>query len=117
MHTQQRSVHAHHQQEAVAYACAELQSFSRALWYSAYYTITFAKQNDIVLVGDNTELPVLVCAYSAIDPNHIHFHTEPKSSIKGHRCYWDRLQVTQAFGKYINKHVLIAHAISCDTHI
>ena len=55
MHTQQRSVHAYHQQEAMAYAYAELQSFSRVLWYSLYYTITFAKQNYIVLVGDNTE--------------------------------------------------------------
>ena len=64
MHTQQWSVHAHHQQEAMAYAYAELQSFGRVLWYSVYmyYTIIFAKQNDIVLVGDNTELLVLLCA-------------------------------------------------------
>ena len=62
MHSQQRSVHAHHQQEAVAYAYAELQSFSRVLWYSVYYTITFPKQNDSVLVGDNTELLILLCA-------------------------------------------------------
>ena len=149
MHTQQRSVHAHHQQEAVAYAYAELQSFSRTLWYSIYCTITFAKQNDIVLVGDNTEILVLLCAYSDTDPNriyvvifcilHITFakqndivlvvdntellvllcawsdtdpnricvHTEPKSNIKGPRCYWDRLQVQQALGKYINKHMFI----------
>ena len=44
MHTQQRSVYAHHQQEAVAYAYAELQLFNRVLWYCLYYTITFAKQ-------------------------------------------------------------------------
>ena len=61
MHTQQRNVHAHHQQEAMAYTYAELQSFSRVLWYSVYYTITFAKQIDI-LAGDNTELLVLLCA-------------------------------------------------------
>ena len=61
MQTQQRSVRAHHQ-EAMAYAYAELQSFSRVLRYSVYYTITFAKQNDMVLVGDNTELLVLLCA-------------------------------------------------------
>ena len=62
MDTQQWSVHAHHQQEAMAYAYAELLSFGRVLWYSVYYTITFAKQNDIVLVGDNTELLILLCA-------------------------------------------------------
>ena len=62
MHTQQRSVHVHHQQDALTYAYAELQSFSRALWYAVYYTITFAKQNAIVLVRDNTELLVFLCA-------------------------------------------------------
>ena len=41
-----------------------------------------------------------------------------KSNIKLSRSYWDRLQVPQAFGKHINKHMLYVHAISsCDTHI
>ena len=56
MHTQQRSVQAHHQQEAMAYAYAELQSFSKVLCY----TITCVKH--IVQVGDNTEFLVLLCA-------------------------------------------------------
>ena len=117
MHTQQRSVHAHHQQEAVAYPHAELLPFSRMLWCSVYCIITFAKQQDIVFVGDDPDR-VHICALSDIGLKRIYFHTESKSNFKVPRSYWDRLQVQQAFGKHINKHMLYVHAISsCDTHI
>ena len=116
MHTQQRSVHAH-QQPAVTYPHAELQPFNRMLRCSVCCTVTFAKQWDIVLVGDDTD-PVRLCALSDIGLKWIHFHTEPKSNIKLSRSYWDRLQVPQAFDKHINKHMLYVHAIcSCDAHI
>ena len=91
MHTQQRSVHAHHQ-PAVTYPHAELQPFNRMLQCSVYCTITFAKPWDIVLVGDDTG-PVRLCALSDIGLNWIYFHTEPKSNIKLSRSYWVRLKV------------------------
>ena len=41
-------------------------------------TMTLAKQQDIVLVVDDTHLHVLLCAQADIDPNRIDFHNEPK---------------------------------------
>ena len=116
MHTQQRSVHAHHQQEAVAYPHAELQPFSRMLRCSVYCTITFEKTTRYCAYRrwhrDR------LCALSDIGLKWIYFQTEPKLNIKVPRFCWDRLQVQQAFGKHINKHTLYVHAISsCDTHI
>ena len=116
MHTQQRSVHVHHQQESVAYPHAELQTFSRMLRRSVHCTITFAKQQDNELVDDT--YPVRLYALSDIGLMRICFHIEPKLNIKVSRSYWDRLQVQQAFGKHINKHILYVHAIYfCETHI
>ena len=80
MHTQQRSVHAHHQQEAVAYPHAELLPFSRMLWCSVYCIITFAKQQDIVFVGDDPDR-VHICVLSDIGLKRIYFHTESKSNF------------------------------------
>ena len=68
------------------------------LQYSVYCTITFTEQQDIVIVGDDTDL-LCLCALSDIGFKRIFFHTELKLNIKVRRSYWDRLQVQQAFGK------------------
>ena len=45
--------------------------------------MTFAKQQDIVIAEDDTDILVPLCAQADIGPNWICFHLDPKSNIKG----------------------------------
>ena len=80
-------------------------------------TMTFAKQQYIVFVRDDTDLLKPFCDQDDFGPNQIYLHLEAKSNIKGPPSDWDILQVQQAFIKYIKIHMLYANVISTgDTH-
>ena len=70
---------------------------------------------DTVLVGDDTDLLVLLCYHANLDSYNILFRPEPKKNTKNPKV-WDIKAVKEALGPEICNSVLFLHAIlGCDT--
>ena len=78
--------------------------------------IESAASNDTVLVGDNTDLLILLCCNSKSSNCELYFRPEPKSnSQRAARC-WNINQVQRVLGDQICDNLLFAHALlRCDT--
>ena len=70
---------------------------------------------DTVLVGDDTDLLVLLCYHASLDSHSIFFRPEPKKNTKNPGV-WDIKAVREQLGPEICACILILHAIvGCDT--
>ena len=79
-------------------------------------TIASADRKNTVLIGDDTDLLVLLCSQASETSFDIYFRPQPKlNSKKTPRC-WNIKLVQAALGKDICDNLLFAHAIlGCDT--
>ena len=72
-------------------------------------------KTDTVLVGDDTDLLVLLCYYATLDSYCLFFRPEPKKNTKNPRI-WNIQAVKQQLGSDACNHILFLHAIlGCDT--
>ena len=74
-----------------------------------------ATMKDTVLVGDDTDLLVLLCYHASLNSRSIFFRPEPKKSTKNPRV-WNIKSVKEHLGPDICTHILFLHALlGCDT--
>ena len=74
-----------------------------------------ATTSDTVVVGDDTDLLVLLCFYSDMGAHDLYFIPEPKKSSSKRRL-WDIKRTKLALGPKICSRILFIHAIlGCDT--
>ena len=68
-----------------------------------------------VLVGDDTDLLVLLCYHASLDTCNLLFKPEPKNNAKNIRV-WDIQAVKWQLGAEVCNHILFLHSIlGCDT--
>ena len=68
-----------------------------------------------VLVGDDTDLLILLCYHASLGSHSIFFRSEPKKTTKNPRV-WDIKAVKEQLGPEICSHNLFLHAVlGCDT--
>ena len=74
-----------------------------------------ARTSTTVLVGDDTDLLVLLCYHASEDGYDIYFRPEPKANARG-TCVWLMKKVKEQLGKEVCRNLLFLHAITgCDT--
>jgi hypothetical protein len=74
-----------------------------------------AGSSPTVLVGDDTDLLVLLCYHADVEAHDLFFKTEPKSRSQKKRV-WDIKKTKSALGPSVCKNILFLHAIlGCDT--
>ena len=73
-----------------------------------------AENSNTVIVGDDTDLLVLLIYHTKLNHNEIFFIPEPKKNSK---CrIWNVKQVKTELGSFVCKHILFLHAmLGCDT--
>ena len=77
-------------------------------------TLEEAERKDAVLVGDDTDLLVLLLHHFSADNKRVFFAPEPKKGSKNR--IWDIQQVQAALGSFTCLHLLFLHAfLGCDT--
>ena len=80
----------------------------------AQKTIESASVQDSVLVGDDTDLIVLLLYHSNPTGKGLFFAPEPKKNAK--QQVWDLKQAKRDIGPFVCKHILFLHALlGCDT--
>ena len=68
-----------------------------------------------VLVGDDTDLLVLLCYHASLESHDLFFCPEPKKNTK-QPCTWNIKAVKQRLGPDMCQHILFLHAfLGCDT--
>ena len=73
-----------------------------------------ANEQSTVLVGDDTDLLVLLLHHSIITSKDLFFAPEPKKNAK--RRVWDIKNSKSSIGPFVCQHILFLHALSgCDT--
>jgi len=74
-----------------------------------------AQTNTTVLVGDNTDLLVLLCYHASEDGCDFYFRPEPKANTRGARV-WHMKKVKDQLGREVCRNLLFLHAMTgCDT--
>lgn len=74
-----------------------------------------ATKVNTVLVGDDTDLLILLCYHASLNSHSIYFRPEPKKGTKNPRV-WDITAVKKQLGPEICTHILFLHAVlGCDT--
>ena len=74
-----------------------------------------SKTMENVLVGDDTELLILLCYHAELDVFDLFFQPEPKANSTKRRS-WNIKSAKEKLGQEICRHILFIHAISgCDT--
>ena len=74
-----------------------------------------ATLSDTVLVGDDTELLILLCYHACIDSHYIFVRPEPKKITKIHRVLNIKI-IKEQLGADVSNHILFLHAVlGCDT--
>ena len=68
-----------------------------------------ARKRTTVLVGDDTDLLVLLCPYTSLDDHDLYFQPEPKANLR--HWVWDMKVVKAKLGESICDNILILHAI------
>ena len=77
--------------------------------------VEVAREVDTVLVGDDTDLLVLLCYYASLESHNIFFKPEPKKATKNPRV-WNITAVKKKLGPELCSNILFLHAIlGCDT--
>ncbi|KAL8582661.1 hypothetical protein ACOMHN_035426 [Nucella lapillus] len=75
-------------------------------------TLETAKQHNVVLIGEDTYLLILLLHHCTPDHHPVFFTSTKSSSVK----VWDIQAVQSVLGEDVCKHILFAHAIGgCDT--
>ena len=70
---------------------------------------------DTVLIGDDTDLLILLCYHAELDVFDLFFQPEPKANSTKRRS-WNIKSVKEKLGQEICRQILFIHAISgCDT--
>ena len=68
-----------------------------------------------LLVGDDTDLLILLCYHASLDSHSIFFQPEPKKATKNPRV-WDIKAVKEQLGPEVYSYILFLHAVlGCDT--
>lgn len=74
-----------------------------------------ATTNNTVLIGDDTDLLVLLCYHASLDSHDLFFCSESRKNTKK-PCTWNIKATKQLLGPDICKHILFLHAVlGCDT--
>ena len=74
-----------------------------------------AASTTTVLVGDDTDLIVLLCYHASLDSHDLFFRPEPKKTTRKPRT-WNIKGIKQRLGPEICNHILFMHAfLGCDT--
>ena len=74
-----------------------------------------ARTSTTVLVGDDTDLLVLLCYHASEDGYDLYLRPEPKANARGARV-WHMKKVKEQLGKEVCRNLLFLHAITgCDT--
>ena len=77
--------------------------------------IQSARSVPTVLVGDDTDLLVLLCYHAEMDAHDVFFKPEPKQMSKKRR-FWDIKQTKSSRGWSVCTNILLVHAfLGCDT--
>jgi len=77
--------------------------------------VSSASRQDTVLIGDDTDLLVLLCYHANLKSHELIFAPEPKKGAKKRRI-WHIKQVKQSLGPAICRNILLLHAmLGCDT--
>ena len=77
--------------------------------------VASAAMVNTVLVGDDTDLLILLCYHASLDSHSILFRPEPKKTTKNPRL-WDIKAVKKQLGPEVCSHILFLHAVlGCDT--
>ena len=69
-----------------------------------------SQERNTVLVGDNTDLLVLLCFYTRPDGYDLYFILEPKANSR--RRVWNMKKVKEQLGDDVSHNMLFLHAIS-----
>ena len=78
-------------------------------------TVESARVVDTVLVGDDTNLLVLLCYHASLHSHNIFLKPEPKKNAKN-RQVWNMTAVKQQLGPEVCSNIFFLHAIlGCDT--
>ena len=73
-----------------------------------------AAENNVVLVGDDTDLLILLLHQQYEGKHDVFFAPEPKKNSKAR--FWDVKDVKESLGSFICKHILFIHAmLGCDS--
>ncbi|KAG1663714.1 ERO1-like protein beta [Nymphon striatum] len=75
-----------------------------------------ADSGETILVGDDTDLLVLLCYHVKDDSDNIFFRPEPKAGTKKSPRCWDIKALQRILGRNVCNYLLLAHAmLGCDT--
>ena len=78
-------------------------------------SVESAIMSTTILVGDDTDLLILLCYHSSLHSHRVFFRPEPKKSTKK-PCVWNIQVVKEQLGPEICTHMLFLHVIlGCDT--
>ncbi len=70
---------------------------------------------DTALVGEDSDLLILLCYHASLDSHNIFFRPEPKKTAKKPRV-WDIKDVKEQLGPEVCRNILFLHAVlGCDT--
>ena len=96
-----------------AAGCEVFHASSDADVLIAQKAIEMANEQNTVLVGDDTDLLVLLLHHSIITSKDLFFAPEPKKNAKRH--VWDIKNSKSSIGPFVCQHILFLHALSgCD---
>ena len=74
-----------------------------------------ARRMNTVLIGDDTDLLVLLCYYTEMDTHELFFQPEPKANSRRRRV-WKMKDLKEKLGEDVCNNLLFIHAIlGCDT--
>jgi hypothetical protein len=72
--------------------------------------VASSRSQDTVLVGDDTDLLVLLLHHVEVDSHELFFAPEPKQSSKKNRI-WCVKQTKESIGPFVSENILFAHAV------
>ena len=77
-------------------------------------TIDSANSAETILVGDDTDLLVLLLYHAPLDKHDVYFAPEPKRNTRNR--IWNIKKVKKTLGSFLCKHILFLHSLlGCDT--
>lgn len=78
--------------------------------------IACANTKDTVVVGDDTDLLVLLCSRAGPTSHNLFFQPEPKLTSRRQARCWNIEQVQKTLGRHVCDQLLVAHGfLGCDT--
>ena len=104
------------QRHLLEIGCRTLQAEGDADVLIVKTAVDSAVTHPTVLVGDDTDLLVLLCYHTKVDGSDLYFRPpEPKANARDSRV-WKMLKVKAELGPAVCRNMLFLHAIlSCDT--